>query len=137
MAIAANKPYLIDVNINADQNPGGAGVWELPGLGEVSAPAAVLIRPDGHVVWAGDVSDPELPRALTTWFGERVVGSGSGVAAQKSLPGNRTEFTFKWAKPGFPGTIIAGKFLEPITAGNMRVYVNDAPDLDVWEPIVN
>jgi len=31
--IAANKPYLIDVSINADQNPGGAGVWELPGLG--------------------------------------------------------------------------------------------------------
>ena len=56
---------------------------------------------------------------------ERVVGSGSGVAAQKSLPGNRTEFTFKWAKPGFPGTIIAGKFIEPITAGNMRVYVTE------------
>jgi hypothetical protein len=56
---------------------------------------------------------------------ERVVGSGSGVAAQKSLPGNRTEFTFKWTKPGFPGTIIAGKFLEPITAGNMRVYVTE------------
>ena len=56
---------------------------------------------------------------------ERVVGSGSGVAAQKSLPGNRTEFTFKWSKPGFPGTIIAGKFLEPITAGNMRVYVTE------------
>jgi acetolactate synthase-1/2/3 large subunit len=32
-AIAQNKPYLIDVNIDADQNPGGAGVWELPGLG--------------------------------------------------------------------------------------------------------
>ena len=56
---------------------------------------------------------------------ERVVGSGSGVAAQKSVPGNRTEFTFKWTKPGFPGTIIAGKFLEPITAGNMRVYVTE------------
>jgi hypothetical protein len=56
---------------------------------------------------------------------ERVVGSGSGVAAQKSLPGNRTEYTFKWAKPGFPGTIIAGKFIEPITAGNMRVYVTE------------
>src|SRR5277367_3864947 len=53
---------------------------------------------------------------------ERVIGSGSGVAAAKSLPGNRTEHTFKWAKPGFPGTIIAGKFLEPFTAGNMRVY---------------
>jgi hypothetical protein len=56
---------------------------------------------------------------------ERVVGSGSGVAAAKSLPGNRTEHTFKWSKPGFPGTIIAGKFLDPITAGNMRVYVTE------------
>ena len=45
------------------------GVWELPVIGEVAAPAAVLIRPDGHVAWAGDLTDPELPRALTTWFG--------------------------------------------------------------------
>jgi acetolactate synthase-1/2/3 large subunit len=36
-AIAANRPYLIDANIGADKNPGGAGVWELPGLGR-SAP---------------------------------------------------------------------------------------------------
>jgi tetratricopeptide (TPR) repeat protein len=56
---------------------------------------------------------------------DRVIGSGSGVAAAKSLPGNRTEHTFKWAKPGFPGTIISGKFIEPITAGNMRVYVTE------------
>ncbi len=54
---------------------------------------------------------------------ERVVGSG--VAAQKSLPGNRTEFSFKWAKPGFPGTIIAGKFIEPISVANVRVYVTE------------
>jgi len=46
-----------------------AGVWELPVLGEVAAPPAVLIRPDGHVAWAGDLTDPELPRALATWFG--------------------------------------------------------------------
>jgi acetolactate synthase I/II/III large subunit len=32
-AIASGKPYLIDANIGADLNPGGAGVWELPGLG--------------------------------------------------------------------------------------------------------
>lgn len=32
-AISANKPYLIDVDIAADTNPSGAGVWELPGLG--------------------------------------------------------------------------------------------------------
>ena len=46
-----------------------AGTWELPLLGEVAAPSAVLIRPDGHVAWAGDVTDPELPTALATWFG--------------------------------------------------------------------
>jgi len=45
------------------------GVWELPVIGEVTAPAAVLIRPDGHVAWVGDLTDPELPRALATWFG--------------------------------------------------------------------
>jgi 2-polyprenyl-6-methoxyphenol hydroxylase-like FAD-dependent oxidoreductase len=46
-----------------------SGMWELPVIGEVAAPAAVLIRPDGYVAWAGDRTDPELPRALTTWFG--------------------------------------------------------------------
>ena len=45
------------------------GMWELPVLGEVTAPAAVLIRPDGHVAWVGDPTDPGLPDALTTWFG--------------------------------------------------------------------
>ncbi len=45
------------------------GGWELPVLGEVAAPPAVLIRPDGHVAWTGDVTDPELPDALATWFG--------------------------------------------------------------------
>lgn len=34
--IAANRPYVIDANIGADSNPGGAGVWELPGLGRSS-----------------------------------------------------------------------------------------------------
>ena len=37
-ALAARKPYLINANIGADKNPGGAGVWELPGLGQ-SQPA--------------------------------------------------------------------------------------------------
>ena len=45
------------------------GVWELPVIGEVAAAPAVLIRPDGHVAWVGGPNEPELPRALTTWFG--------------------------------------------------------------------
>jgi 3-(3-hydroxy-phenyl)propionate hydroxylase len=45
------------------------GVWELPVLGVVTAPSAVLIRPDGHVAWVGDGTDNGLRDALTTWFG--------------------------------------------------------------------
>jgi len=46
-----------------------AGPWELPVLGGVAAPTAVLIRPDGHVAWVGDGTDQGLRDALTTWFG--------------------------------------------------------------------
>jgi 2-polyprenyl-6-methoxyphenol hydroxylase-like FAD-dependent oxidoreductase len=48
-----------------------AGDWELPALGHVAAPAAVLIRPDGYVAWVGDRTDTGLRDALTTWFGTR------------------------------------------------------------------
>jgi hypothetical protein len=46
-----------------------AGRWELPVLGAVPAPTAVLIRPDGHVAWVGDGTDQGLSDALATWFG--------------------------------------------------------------------
>jgi len=49
-----------------------AGTWELPVLGEVGAPTAVLVRPDGHVAWVGDGTDAGLREALTTWFGNEV-----------------------------------------------------------------
>lgn len=45
------------------------GQWELPVVGKVPAPSAVVIRPDGHVCWAGDLRDPGLLQALATWFG--------------------------------------------------------------------
>jgi 3-(3-hydroxy-phenyl)propionate hydroxylase len=45
------------------------GMWELPVFGAVTAPTAVLIRPDGYVAWVGDRTDLGLPDALTTWFG--------------------------------------------------------------------
>jgi 3-(3-hydroxy-phenyl)propionate hydroxylase len=45
------------------------GQWELPAIGAIAAPGAVLVRPDGYVAWVGDVMDRGLTDALTTWFG--------------------------------------------------------------------
>jgi 2-polyprenyl-6-methoxyphenol hydroxylase-like FAD-dependent oxidoreductase len=57
----ADRVQLIDVSYRGD--------WELPVLGAVTAPTAVLIRPDGYVAWVGETTDPALARALSTWFG--------------------------------------------------------------------
>ena len=57
-----------------------AGVWELPVLGTVAAPAAVLIRPDGHVAWVGDGTDHGLRDALITWFGPPNAGVTPPIA---------------------------------------------------------
>ncbi|HSZ36538.1 MAG TPA: FAD-dependent monooxygenase [Acidimicrobiales bacterium] len=59
------------------------GVWELPVVGEVPAPPAVLIRPDGHVAWVGALDDPGLLEALTTWFGPPA-GEGCGLSPRSS-----------------------------------------------------
>jgi 3-(3-hydroxy-phenyl)propionate hydroxylase len=80
------RPVLLDLSgfVRLDISPWGdrvrsvdaehEGAWELPVIGEVPAPSAVLIRPDGHVAWVGeagpgDVDETRLARALTTWFG--------------------------------------------------------------------
>jgi 3-(3-hydroxy-phenyl)propionate hydroxylase len=46
-----------------------AGPWELPAIGPVAAPSAVLVRPDGYVAWVGDGTEGGLGDALATWFG--------------------------------------------------------------------
>jgi 3-(3-hydroxy-phenyl)propionate hydroxylase len=67
------EPGGLDITPRADRvqliDAKYAGVWELPVLGAVTAPTAVLIRPDGHVAWVGDGTDTGLRDALTTWFG--------------------------------------------------------------------
>ena len=62
----AERVQLVDVKYD--------GIWELPVLGVIGAPSAVLIRPDGYVAWVGESGQAEqgqagLTEALTEWFG--------------------------------------------------------------------
>lgn len=64
---------------------------------------------------------------VTVPTGEHAIGSG--VAGQHALPNNRTEFVFNWTRSGFPGTIVAGKFLPPVSAAdapNVHVFLTEA-----------
>ena len=53
----ADRVQLVDASYD--------GPWELPALGAVAAPSAVLIRPDGYVAWVGDQTQVGLADALT------------------------------------------------------------------------
>jgi 3-(3-hydroxy-phenyl)propionate hydroxylase len=75
------RPLLLDLGENGRIDLGrwtqrvravhatAAGPWELPVLGEVPAPTAVLVRPDGHAAWVGEGAETGLAEAMTTWFG--------------------------------------------------------------------
>jgi 3-(3-hydroxy-phenyl)propionate hydroxylase len=71
------EPGCLDITPWADRvrlvDAKHVGEYEIPALGVVTTPAAVLIRPDGHVAWAGDRTCPELRVALTAWFGPPAV----------------------------------------------------------------
>ncbi len=63
---------------------------------------------------------------VTVPTGETVIGSGGDAANGRDLGNGRTQFDFNWSKPGFPGSIVAGKFLPPITTPgvlNVRVFL--------------
>jgi 2-polyprenyl-6-methoxyphenol hydroxylase-like FAD-dependent oxidoreductase len=57
----ADRVQLVDAEYN--------GAWDLPALGAVAAPSAVLVRPDGYVAWVGERTHSGLTEALTIWFG--------------------------------------------------------------------
>jgi 2-polyprenyl-6-methoxyphenol hydroxylase-like FAD-dependent oxidoreductase len=68
----ADRVQLIDAEYD--------GPWELPALGAVTAPTAVLVRPDGYVAWVGEGTQPGLAEALTTWFGPPTSAGSWGSA---------------------------------------------------------
>jgi hypothetical protein len=58
----ADRVRLIDATYN--------GLWELPAIGVITAPGAVLIRPDGYVAWVAEATRQGIAGALTAWFGQ-------------------------------------------------------------------
>ncbi|GHA42183.1 putative monooxygenase [Streptomyces tauricus] len=71
-AVAGEWAGLVDlVEARSDDD------WRVPAVGRIPAPAALLIRPDGHVAWASAADAPDtsaLRTALATWLGPRPQG---------------------------------------------------------------
>src|SRR5687767_7127941 len=71
--INLGKPGALDIEPWADRvqliDAKYEGTWELPEIGAVTAPTAVLIRPDGYVPWVRDENQATPDDALETWFG--------------------------------------------------------------------
>jgi len=71
--LAFGKPGAIDIAPYGDRvqrvDARYDGPWELPVIGEVAPPSAVLVRPDGYVAWVGVGDTVGLMEAMTRWFG--------------------------------------------------------------------
>jgi 2-polyprenyl-6-methoxyphenol hydroxylase-like FAD-dependent oxidoreductase len=94
--LSFGEPGSIDIGPWADRvksiEAKCVGEWDLPVIGAVAAPAAVLIRPDGYVAWAGDQAQVGLADALITWFGppSAVWGSTAGFQPSRASCSSRT-----------------------------------------------
>jgi hypothetical protein len=69
------------------------GRWELPAIGAVTAPTAVLIRPDGYVAWVGERTQVGLTDALTTWFGPPAAALRTASRNVQARAGSRASTT--------------------------------------------
>lgn len=93
----------------------------------VGAPVSMLTYPGRWFPMVGLFTD-RFSMTLRARVPGDEVAIASGFTGKKSIPGNRTEFDFSWVKPGFPGTLIAGRFLPAIKPGggsNISIYVTE------------
>ncbi len=98
-------------------------------LAAIQDPISYLLYPARWFPMTGYMTDRfSAEMHIRVPQGVRVFASGStgtpqNITLSNGKPGS--EYDFKWNKPGFPGTVIAGRYLDPITAGpgNVQVYV--------------
>jgi aminopeptidase N len=94
----------------------------------LAEPVSLLLYPGRWFPMVGLYTNRFTMNLKATVPGDQTVVS-SGFTTKKSLPGNKTEFDFVWTKPGFPGTLISGKFLPPVKAAGsnqISVFVTEA-----------
>jgi TolA-binding protein len=98
----------------------------------IADPITVLLYPGRWFPLTGYLTDRFTAEMhITVPTGETVLGSGS-LGSPKPQLGGRQQFDFNWTKPGFPGTIIAGKFSAPVSpvGTSIHIYVTDARKQD-------
>lgn len=95
---------------------------------QVSDPVSFLLYPGRWFPMTGIFTDRFTAEIhVTVPAGEKAIGSG--FTGEHKLAGGRTEYAFNWTKPGFPGTIVAGKFLDVVRAADapgIHVYTTEA-----------
>ncbi len=108
--------------LNADTSP-----VEGIKLAAVADPVSILLYPGRWFPMTGLFTD-RFTAEMHIHVPAEYTAVGSGTPTKKTLPDGRNEFNFSWTKPGFPGSIVAGKFVPAITASglsNIHVYVTE------------
>ncbi len=96
-------------------------------MAAVGDPISMLLYPGAWFPMTGLYTD-RFTAAIDVRVPAGYTAVGSGTTTKKTMPDGRTDFSFTWSKPGFPGTIVAGKFMAAVGGSgysNIHVYVTD------------
>ena len=116
----ADRVRLVDASILAR--------WELPVIGTVAAPAAVLIRPDGHVAWVSDGTGRSLADTLTNWFGAPASSGPAGEDNEAATTIERNSRNAREPPQSLPSTSCFPQPLPPrIRRSNWPTMVQSGP----------
>ena len=96
-------------------------------MAAVGDPISMLLYPGAWFPMTGLYTD-RFTAAIDVRVPAGYTAVGSGTPTKKTMPDGRTDFSFTWSKPGFPGSIVAGKFMPAVGGSgysNIHVYVTD------------
>ena len=96
-------------------------------MAALADPVSILLYPGRWFPMVGLYTNRFTMNLHATVPGDQTA-VGSGFTGKKSVAGNKTEFDFAWAKPGFPGTLVVGKFLpaiKPSGSAQVSVFVTE------------